>query len=91
MTGHVGPALCERELRGVPIWLVREYLQALGGQIDADGWLHGPGWSARLTEMEDYQIGSLRVARLHLELRGDATAVVQAQHALEKRLLRAGG
>lgn len=91
MLDHERKAISERELRGVPFWLVREYLEQLGGQIQTDGWLHGPGWSARLTEMEDYRIGSLRVARLQLELQGDAGSVERATQALDKRLLRAGG
>ncbi len=81
----------EREIRGVPLWVVREYLEQLGGQSKADGWLQGPGWKARLTPMEDYQIGSLRVGQVRLELHGDAGAVAEVRDALEKRLLRAGG
>lgn len=44
----------EREIRGVPLWLVREYLEQLGGQSEPNEWLHGPGWKACLTPVEDY-------------------------------------
>jgi len=91
MLDHERKAISERELRGVPLWLVREYLEQLGGRLDADGLFQGPGWRARLTELEDYQLGSLRVARLQLELQGDAGSVERATQALDKRLLRAGG
>lgn len=91
MRPHEVMAALEREIRGVPLWLVREYLQQLGGQFGADGWLHGPTWKARLTPMEDYRIGSLCVGQVRLELRGEESAVAQAHQALEKRLLRAGG
>lgn len=81
----------KREIRGVRLWLVQEYLRQLGAQSEAGGWLHGPGWKARLMQMEDYQIGSLRVGQVHLELKGNDRAVGQARQALEKKLLRAGG
>ncbi len=81
----------EREIRGVPMWVVREYRKQLGGQSKADGWLQGVGWKARLTPLDDYQIGSLRVGQVRLELQGDAKAVAEVRDALEKRLLRAGG
>ncbi len=81
----------DKEIRGVPMWVVREYLEQLGGQCKADGWMQGPGWKARLTPVEDYQIGSICVGQVRLELRGDVGAVAEVRDALEKRLLRAGG
>jgi hypothetical protein len=81
----------DREIRGVPLWMVREYLEQLGGQSKVDGWLKGPGWKARLTPLDDYRIGSLCVGQVRLELQGDAKAVAEVRDALEKRLLRAGG
>lgn len=81
----------KREIRGVPLWLVEEYLRQLGAQSEAGGWLHGPDWKARLTQMEDYQIGSLRVGQVQLELKGNDGAVGQALQALEKKLQRGGG
>ena len=91
MSARDSMAVYEREIRGVPMWVVREYLEQLGGQSKADGWLQGPGWKARLTPMEDYQIGSLHVGQTQLELQGDAKAVAEVRDALEKKLLRAGG
>jgi len=91
MSARDSMAVCEREIRGVPIWVVREYLEQLGGQSKVDGWLQGPGWKARLTPMEDYQIGSLHVSQTRLKLQGDAKAVAEVRDTLEKRLLRAGG
>ena len=84
-------AVYAREIRGVPPWFIQEYLQQLGGQIETDGWVRGAGWKACLTPMEDYQIGSLRVGQVRLELRGCTEAVGDLRNALEKRLLRAGG
>ncbi len=78
-------------LRGIPIWLVREYLQELGDQPGADGQVLGAGWEARLSQLDDYQIGSLRVGQVLLEIRATGEAWHRLQPALEKKLLRAGG
>jgi hypothetical protein len=78
-------------IRGIPAWLLQQYLEQLGGQAAEDGWLHGPDWRARLTQVDDYVIGSLRVGQVRLELRGEPDAVERARQALAPRLLRAGG
>lgn len=80
-----------RNVRGIPLWLLREYLLELGGQLQPDGTLLGNGWQGRLTQLEDYRIGSLRVGEVRLELLGDGTALAALFPALERRLLRAGG
>lgn len=87
----MGDIRIERIIRAIPIWLLREYLEHLGGQSGADGWLGDVGWAARLTQIEDYRIGSLRVGQVCLELQGDAVAVAHIQEQLEPKLLRAGG
>jgi hypothetical protein len=81
----------ERVVTGIPLWLLRTYLEELGGQPGAGGLLQGDGWRARLTQVEDHQIGSLRVGRVRLELDGEAEAVSRVRQALEPRLMRAGG
>lgn len=78
-------------ITGLPRWRLQEYLTDLGATLSADGWLHGEGWQARLTQMDDYAIGSLRVGRVRLELRGDAGALEAVREALAPKLLRAGG
>jgi hypothetical protein len=81
----------ETVVRGVPLWLLREYLEEIGGRLQADGGLMGDGWMARLTQVDDYVIGSLRVGQVRLELDGEAASVERAREALEPKLLRAGG
>jgi Domain of unknown function (DUF1952) len=78
-------------LTGNPLWLLREYVESVGGQLAIDGALNGEGWQARLTQVDDYQIGSLRVGRVSLELTGTPAAVDRTRRALEPKLLRAGG
>ena len=80
-----------QEVRAIPLWLLREYLAELGGQTQSDGILHGEEWTARLTQIEDYQIGSLRVGQVRMEITGEADAVAQVQTLLTPKLLRAGG
>jgi hypothetical protein len=78
-------------LTGIPLWLMREYIESVGGQSVEDGSVGGDGWQARLTQADDYQIGSLRVGRVRLELTGTPAAVDRTRRALEPKLLRAGG
>lgn len=81
----------EREVRGIPLWLLREYLVAEGGKVDEEGRIAGPGWVARLTQLEDYQIGSLRVGQVRVEIDGEAGAMAELEQVMEKKLIRGGG
>jgi len=78
-------------LRGIPLWLLREYIEELGAQARDDGMLHGEGWQARLTQVEDFQVGSLKVGQVRLELDGEAASLAVVRPKLEKKLWRAGG
>jgi len=81
----------EREVRGIPLWLLREYLVAEGGEVDADGRIAGAGWTAQLTQLEDYQIGSLRVGQVRVEIEGEAGPMAELEQVMEKKLIRGGG
>jgi len=85
------PGRFEATLAGLPRWLMRAYVESVGGQRAADGAVVGEGWQARITQVEDYQIGSLRVGRIHLELVGDPAAVERTRRALQPKMIRAGG
>ena len=78
-------------LTGVPLWLLREYAQEIGGQRGAEDVVRGPDWQLALEQAEDYVIGSLRVGRVRLQLTGTPEGVAAARRALEPKLLRAGG
>ncbi len=80
-----------RTLRALPLWLLREYLEDLGGSLQQDGSLRGDGWTAWLGEMDDFQIGSLRVGQVRLEICLEPVTSENFIPALEKKLLRAGG
>lgn len=81
----------ETVVRGVPLWLMREYLEQIGGRKQEEGWFQGQGWRARLVQIEDYAIGSLRVGQVRLKIDGEADSVARARAALEPKLLRGGG
>lgn len=81
----------EREVRGIPLWLLREYLEAEGGEVGADGQIMGDGWTARLTQLEDYQIGSLRVGQVRIAIEGEPVPMAHLQQVMEKKLIRGGG
>ena len=38
-----------REIRGIPLWLMQEYLLEMGGTLVEEGLVEGEGWSVRLT------------------------------------------
>jgi hypothetical protein len=78
-------------LRGIPLWLLREYIEELGARARDDGVLVGEGWQARLTQVEDFQVGSLKVGQVRLELDGEAASLAAVRPLLEKKLQRAGG
>lgn len=94
-------AVHERVLRGIPRWLLVGYLEELGGStVEAHDGLDllpdedlvvGDGWQARLTQLEDYKIGSLSSGQVHLVVTGDPDEVRGMLSRLAPRLFRGGG
>jgi molybdopterin synthase sulfur carrier subunit len=81
----------EVTVTAVPLWLLRSYLEELGGWRSGERAVQGDGWLARLEQVEDHQVGSLRVGRVRIALEGSPAALAALQPALEKRLIRGGG
>ena len=86
----------ERVIRGIPLWLVRDYLEDLGaGSIGEPtrerATLAADAWTATLEQVDDFQIGSLRVGQVRLTLTGEDASLRPMLAALEKRLFRGGG
>lgn len=81
------------ELRSMPLWLMQAYLEELGGVLGEDGWISGQaeGWKARLTPMEDFVLGSLRVGQVRMEWQGDDPAYQTVWPLIRKKLIRGGG
>ena len=80
-----------KEMRGLPLWLLREYLVEIGGEVGPNGDIHGDGWTASLAQMDDFKLGSLVVGQVRLEVTADEQALARLMPVLEKKLLRAGG
>ena len=80
-----------RNVRGIPLWLLRAYLVEAGGTAEDDHFVVGDGWQVRLTQLEDFEVGSLRVGEIRVEWEGEGEAFVRMQEILERKLLRAGG
>jgi len=91
----------ERVLRGIPRWLLVGYLEELGGTVvETDvGEIVGPdedliagdGWQARLTQLEDFKVGSLSSGQVRLHVTGDPDEVRGMLSRLAPRLFRGGG
>jgi len=79
------------EMRGIPYFLLKEYLQELGGALTAEDTVTGEGWSVRLERMEPFKLGSLEVGqtRLTMEIRADVYDDFVERFRL--KTLRAGG
>ncbi len=79
-----------REMRGIPFFLLREYLEELGGTALSDDQVQGPGWSVRLTRMEPFRLGSLSVGQTRLEFDIEDHLVEEFMERFAKKTLRAG-
>ncbi len=75
---------------GIPLWLMCEYLQDLGGEADGEDQVNGEGWTASIIKIEPNRVSSLRVGRIQLELQGDPDAIAALKPRLEKKTMRAG-
>jgi hypothetical protein len=79
-----------REIRGVPLFLLREYLEDLGGTSTGEDRVEGPGWRADLVKMEPFRIGSLSVGQTKLTLEIEESQADEFLERLELKTLRAG-
>ena len=81
----------ERIIRGVPAWLMGEYLKELGMADGENGRYSTPSVTADVEQIEDFQLVSLRVGQIRFVLEGEETAVEELKERLEVKLLRGGG
>ena len=58
-----------------------------GGTADGDV-VTGDGWTVRLEQMEDHELGSLRIEQVLVTMEGDLQKLLTF---FEPKLLRAGG
>jgi len=80
----------ETQLHAIPLWLLREYLEELGGESMADGRIIGQEWQAKLEKMPPRKLGSLRVGIVQVTLEGDSETLDNLLPEFEKKTMRAG-
>jgi hypothetical protein len=83
--------IIEHEMRGIPYYLLKEYLQELGGELVNENLVQGDGWSVQLERMEPFRIGSLEVGQTHLRMELEERVAEDFQQRFFKKTLRAGG
>ena len=79
-----------REMRGIPFFLLREYLEELGGKAVSEDYVEGSGWSVRLTRMEPFRLGSLSVGQTCLEIEIEENQADEFMERFSMKTLRAG-
>ena len=78
-------------MRGIPYFLLKEYLQEMGGTLIEENFLQGDGWSVRLERMEPFRLGSLEVGQTRLTMELEERVAEDFQQRFFKKTLRAGG
>jgi len=87
MSGKTDPM---KEVHSIPLWLLREYLEELGGTAVSDTQIEGEGWQANLTKLPPREVGSLRVGQVEVAFSGDETAIHSLKTQFHKKTMRAG-
>ena len=80
-----------REMRGIPFFLLKEYLVDMGGKEVDENHVEGPGWHVTLTRMEPFRIGSLSVGQAKLEIEIEDKLVDGFMETFNLKTWRAGG
>ncbi len=80
-----------REMRGIPYYLLKEYLQELGGSLVDENLIHGDGWSVHLERMDPFRLGSLEVGQTRLTMELEDRVAEDFEKRFFKKTLRAGG
>lgn len=79
-----------QEMRGIPYFLLIEYLQELGGRLVGENLITGDGWNAHLERMEPFRIGSLAVGQTRIIMELEDPIAKDFQERFLKKTLRAG-
>lgn len=79
------------EMRGIPFFLLKEYLQEMGGSLVDENFIQGEGWSVRLERMEPFQLFSISVGQTRLTVEMEDHVVDDFTERFRKKTLRAGG
>ena len=80
----------DTQIHAIPLWLLREYLEELGGEAVTEDHVVGDGWQAWLEKQPPRQVGSLRVGIVQITLEGSSEALDNLLPEFEKKTMRAG-
>ncbi len=81
----------DRTIRSIPAWLMEAYLQEVGGEKGEDGRIAGAGWTAQVEQIEDYQISSLVIGQIRVQIDAEDHIWPDLSKRIETKLLRGGG
>ena len=79
-----------KEVHGIPLWLLREYLEELGGTAVSDTKITGAGWEVNLTKLPPREVGSLRVGQVEVAFSGEEASLNRLKTQFQKKTMRAG-
>lgn len=79
-----------REMRGIPFFLLKEYLQEMGGVETEENFIEGDGWAVRLEKMEPFRLHSISVGQTRLTMELEDYAAEKFIEVFGKKTLRAG-
>ena len=80
-----------REMRGIPFFLLKEYLIEMGGEAVGENQIQGQGWTVEMSKMEPFRLGSLSIGQTLLEIQIEDDKVDDFLKVFGKKTLRAGG
>jgi Domain of unknown function (DUF1952) len=80
-----------REMRGIPLWLLREYLEEMGGTAINDNLVQADDWKVTLTKLEPFKLGSLEVGQVLLGIEVEENQADDFFKRFNLKTLRAGG
>lgn len=79
------------EMRGIPFFLLKEYLEEMGGREVQENLIQGEGWSVQLEKMEPFRMFSLSVGQTRLTVELEEAVADDFIERFRKKTLRAGG
>lgn len=79
------------EMRGIPFFLLKEYLEEMGGSEVQENLIQGQGWSVHLEKMEPFRMFSLSVGQTRLTVELEEAVADDFIERFRKKTLRAGG
>jgi hypothetical protein len=75
------------KFRGIPLRLIKVYLEDLGAVEESEGTLVAPTFRAVVRELEPHRVGSLSLPVVELTFTGDEQVLTE----LRRKAFRAGG